>query len=121
MTRPTRHRRPADPHAASTAWRREITESRLAPDPGDRWRKLERAHILSQPFPVLHARTHLAMLRHGIQHRDLREIRGQLIRLALAAPGSLTGRYPLGNTGGANVSALAPMPVPDDLAEVLSP
>lgn len=121
MTRPTRHPRPADPHAARNAWRREITESRIAADPAGSWHKLECAHILSQPFPVLHTRTHLAMLRHGIRHRNRREIRGQLIRLAVAAPGSLTGRYPLGNTGGANVSPLAPMPVPDDLAEVLSP
>jgi Protein of unknown function (DUF3703) len=26
---------------------------------------------------------------------------------------------PLGNTGGANVSALKPMPIPDDLKQVL--
>ena len=33
----------------------------------------------------------------------------------VAAPGSWTGRYPVGNTGGADVSALRPMPIPDDL------
>ena len=36
-------------------------------------------------------------------------------RLVVAGPGSLTGRYPMGNTGGANVSAFEPMPIPDDL------
>ncbi|HEV3401169.1 MAG TPA: DUF3703 domain-containing protein [Acidimicrobiales bacterium] len=46
-------------------------------------------------------------------------MRGQVLRLVLAGPGSLTGRYPLGNTGGANVSAFAPMPIPDDLRDLL--
>ncbi|MBT8427288.1 MAG: DUF3703 domain-containing protein, partial [Erythrobacter sp.] len=34
--------------------------------------------------------------------------------------GNLTGRLPWGNTGRANVSAFAPMPYPDDLAEVFT-
>ena len=38
----------------------------------------------------------------------------------MAGPGSATGRYPLGNTGRANVSATKPMPIPDDLAELLT-
>ena len=49
-----------------------------------------------------------------------REIIGQLVRLVVAAPGTWTGRYPVGNTGGANVSALKPMPIPDDLQAVLN-
>ena len=49
-----------------------------------------------------------------------REIVGQLVRLVVAAPGTWTGRYPVGNTGGANVSALKPMPIPDDLQAVLN-
>jgi hypothetical protein len=44
---------------------------------------------------------------------------GQLLRLVVAGPGSLTGRYPVGNTGGADVSALAPMPIPEDLRPYL--
>ena len=45
----------------------------------------------------------------------------QAALVVTAAPGSLTGRYPAGNTGGARVSALAPMPIPEDLATYLSP
>jgi hypothetical protein len=67
-----------------------------------------------------HVRTHVSMLGYGLRHRDAREIAGQLIRLVVAAPGTWTGRYPVGNTGGANVSALKPMPVPDDLQAVLN-
>jgi hypothetical protein len=43
------------------------------------------------------------------------------VRLTVAGPGSLTGRYPVGNTGGARVNALTPMPIPADLAPLLSP
>ena len=52
---------------------------------------------------------------------DLRESVGQLFRILVAAPGSWTGRYPAGNTGGANVSAFEPMPLPDDLRDLLAP
>lgn len=86
----------------------------------DEWRHLERAHVLSQSIAIAHVRTHLAMLGYGIRHRDRREITGQLVRLVVAAPGTWTGRYPVGNTGGANVSALEPMLIPDDLQAVLN-
>src|SRR3954469_24554392 len=84
-------------------------------DSAAEWAHLERAHILSQPLAGPHVRTHLAMLAYGIRHRDRREAIGQIVRVLVAAPGSWTGRYPLGNTGGANVSALRPMPLPEDL------
>jgi hypothetical protein len=51
----------------------------------------------------------------ALRRRDVHEVLGQVFRLLVAAPGSLTGRYPVGNTGGANVSAFEPMPIPDDL------
>ena len=59
------------------------------------------------------------MLSAATRRREWHEVLGQLFRLAVAAPGSVTGRYPVGNTGGANVSAFAPMPIPDDLKKVL--
>jgi hypothetical protein len=68
---------------------------------------------------MAHVRTHLAMLAFAIRRHDRREITGQLIRTIAAGPGSVLRRYPLGNTGGANVSAVAPMDVPDDLRVVL--
>jgi Protein of unknown function (DUF3703) len=96
----------------------EMTAYRLARDEGDSvvaWRALERAHIISQPFLTLHIATHMVMLKFAIDERDIREIIGQLIRLALAPLGALTGRIPIGNTGRSNVSAFEPMPVPEDL------
>jgi len=38
----------------------------------------------------------------------------------VAGPGSATRRYPLGNTGGADVSAFAPMDMPSDLRALLA-
>jgi hypothetical protein len=108
----------------AVAWSAERAAARTARQRGDRaaeWRHLERAHILSQPKALLHVRTHVAMLGAGIRRHDRREIAGQLLRLLVAGPGSLTGRYPIGNTGGADVSALAPMPIPVDLLPYLSP
>ena len=79
------------------------------------WARLERAHIISQPIAGRHVRTHLAMLRFAIRARRADEIAGQLFRTIVAAPGTWSGRYPRGNTGGANVSVFAPMVVPADL------
>ena len=106
------------------AWDDERTAAvaaRRAGDPTAEWRHLERAHVLSQPKVGLHLRTHLAMLGFALRHRKVHEVLGQLARLVLAAPGSLTGRYPVGNTGGADVSAFLPMTIPDDLRAVLDP
>jgi hypothetical protein len=102
----------ADEHAAAC-------HARGAGDSTSEWGHLERAHILSQPLPAAHVRTHMAMLAYGIRHRDRHEIRGQLVRLLVAGPGSALRRYPLGNTGGAEVDALLPLPIPADLQAVL--
>ena len=104
------------------AWSHERAEARAARLRGDgagEWSHLERAHILSQPMAVLHVRTHVAMLGAALRRRDRHEVLGQLVRLLLAGPGSLTGRYPVGNTGGADVSAFVAMPIPEDLRAVL--
>ena len=106
------------------AWSDERAAARSARAHGDaagEWKHLERAHILSQPMAGAHVRTHLAMLGYGFRRRDSREIVGQLLRLVVAGPGSWTGRYPVGNTGGADVSAFEPMPIPEDLRAILEP
>ena len=104
------------------AWAAELAAARAARSSGDtsaEWTHLERAHILSQPMAGPHVRTHVAMLTAALRRRDGRELAGQLFRTVVAAPGSVTGKYPVGNTGGANVSAFAPMTIPDDLQSLL--
>jgi hypothetical protein len=59
------------------------------------------------------------MLRIGWIRRDRREISGQLVRLLVAPVASATGFLPMGNTGGANISATQPMPIPPDLRGLL--
>lgn len=83
------------------------------------WLHLERAHIVSQPHLGLHLASHVSMLGFAVEQRDWRETAGQIVRLALAPLGSLTGRIPVGNTGRSNVSAFQPMPVPDDLRRAI--
>jgi hypothetical protein len=104
------------------AWTDEMRAARTAhghTEDAEEWAHLERAHILSQPSALLHIRTHAAMFAASVRRRDRHEILGQVFRMLVAVPGSLTGRYPVGNTGGANVNAFKPMPIPEDLRVVL--
>ena len=84
------------------------------------WRGLERAHTLSQPWPWPHTKVHWHMLRVAFTTRDPREALGQVVRLVVAAEGQASGRYPEGNTGRSSVALRQPMPVPDDLADLLT-
>lgn len=84
--------------------------SRRAGDLAAAFRALEQAHVLGQRDLATHLQVHLGMLHIGALRRDARELLGQLGRLALVPVGHLTGRLPLGNTGGADVSAFRSMP-----------
>jgi hypothetical protein len=115
---PRRLRTPAIA-AAIDADRQAARAARAAGDLDEAWRRLERTHVLSQPWAWPHVRSHLDMLRLAVHARDRREIVGQVVRTLVAGPGSAAGRYPLGNTGRATVPATRPMPIPEDLAELL--
>ncbi len=79
---------------------------------------LERAHILSQRHTSEHVHVHWLMLCLGASVGAWREVIGQSARIVAAAVFSRIW-VPIGNTGRANVSAIKPMPVPDDLRSVL--
>lgn len=101
---------------------RELRQSAQAQARGDllaAWLSLERAHVLSQAHAGAHLRVHWRMLTFAWRQGDMHEVRGQLPRLLLAGPGSLLGRAPLGNTGGASVGIFTPMPIPEDLLALL--
>lgn len=107
--------------AVRDAFEREWRLAMAARDAGDldgAFHHLERAHVLGQRSTRLHVRSHVGMLGIGWRRRDPREISGQLVRIVAAA---LFSRLwvPVGNTGGANVNAMRPMPVPPDLQAVL--
>ncbi len=101
-------------------YRAEMDAAREAKNLQVRWRHLERAHIVSQPDPWLHTCNHAAMLVLALRQHDRREALGQVLRLAVAAPGSMTGRYPVGSTGRVAAGLTTPMPIPDDLAAALT-
>lgn len=80
---------------------------------------LERAHVLGQRWAWPHTQVHLLMLAHGLRTGSAREVLGQVPRVVFGFLGSVVGRAPTGNTGGANVPAEQPMPIPADLRALL--
>ena len=115
MPEPSRWRTPAE---LAPLVDRELSAARTNDDP---WPALERAHLLSQPWAWTHTRVHVAMLRVALAQRDRREFVGQVIRLAVAGPGSLAGKYPAGNTGRTTMRLTETAELPDDIATILSP
>ena len=100
----------------------EIRQSHAAESAGQSalaFSHLERAHILGQASTYQHVRVHLHMLRWGIRYRRPTEVLGQILRLMGATTMTAIGLVPEGNTGGVNVSALKPMPVPQDLSNII--
>ncbi len=112
-------RRTAMPTPVRSVFAAEMAVARGPGPRGARWRAAERAHILSQPWPWPHTRTHAVMLRLAVADRDVLEVLGQLVRLVVAGPGSAAGAYPTGNTGRTRAGLNTPMPIPEDLAALL--
>lgn len=98
----------------------ELAKAATAADPHAAFAHLERAHILSQYSTRDHVRVHAAMLRWGLAQRNSREVAGQVLRIIAAATKTAFGWIPVGNTGGANVSPVKPMPLPADLAQIIA-
>lgn len=105
-----------------TAWAAEMNQARAAyaaREDALALHHFERAHILGQRHFLTHWSTHWWMLKLGIRRSDRREIRGQIVRLVAVIPGYVFGWVPKGNTGGADVSAIKPMAIPQDLEALL--
>ncbi|KZN34615.1 hypothetical protein N480_21555 [Pseudoalteromonas luteoviolacea S2607] len=82
------------------------------------FKHLERAHIIAQKYTIPHTLSHWWMLKVGLKTANKKEIAGQCMRIVASL---LFSRLwvPVGNTGGSNVSAIKPMPIPDDLKHIL--
>ena len=102
-------------HAELDAARR----ARARQDACTEFAHLERAHVLSQAATRLHVRVHAEMLLWGIRQRSVREVAGQLLRIAGAATKTWVGLVPHGNTGGANVGAFRRMPIAPELQRLI--
>lgn len=78
----------------------------------------EQAHVLGQRRTGPHVRSHVAFLRWGLRRGDRREVAGQLVRIVAAS--LFTWLWmPLGNTGGARVDILKPLPISDEARDLL--
>ena len=82
------------------------------------WSHLERAHVIGQAYPYQHSFVHFKMLQFGIKIKSGREVLGQIPRLLVGGVKSFVGRIPVGNTGGANVPPLKPLPISPEILEV---
>jgi hypothetical protein len=80
---------------------------------------LERSHILGQSYIIPHTKSHWWMLKVGFKKHNFREVFGQITRIIASVLFSKIW-VPVGNTGGANVNPLKPMPIPEDLKKILS-
>lgn len=101
---------------------KELEQARELEERGDldaAFAHLERAHVLGQADTRWHVLIHKEMLRLGARRNDAREVAGQVLRIAGAATKTPLGIYPRGNTGGANISPIQPMPIPPDLQAIL--
>jgi hypothetical protein len=110
------------PQAIKLYYRQELSlakESFYKQHYQESWRFLERAHILSQPYPNEHTAVHWEMLKFGIRLKNKKEVLGQIPRLLIGGVKSFVGKVPVGNTGGANVPALLPMEIPNDLQKII--
>ena len=84
------------------------------------FRHLERAHVLGQHSTREHVRVHWTMLLWAWRQWQWVEAFGQIVRIVGAAFFTAIGLVPEGNTGGANVSAFRPLPVPAELAQIIT-
>lgn len=84
------------------------------------WLYLEAAHVVGQLHLKPHLRTHALMLNLALRTRDWAEAAGQVLRLALVPLGHLSGRLPIGNPGRSTVNAFEPLPVRQELVELIA-
>lgn len=82
------------------------------------WQHLERAHVIGQAYPYEHSYVHWKMLLFGIQIKSSKEILGQIPRLLVGGVKSFVGTIPVGNTGGANIPPLKPLPIEEDIQAI---
>lgn len=79
------------------------------------WQHLEKAHVIGQAYPYEHSYVHWKMLIFGFRIKSGKEILGQIPRLIFGGVKSFVGTIPVGNTGGANVPPLRPLPISEEI------
>lgn len=106
------------PAELSPYFNQEITAYKNAWNRGaiaDAWHHLERAHVIGQIYPYAHSYVHWKMLVFGMRIKNTKEILGQIPRLLVGGVKSFVGKVPVGNTGGANIPPMRPLPISSDI------
>ncbi len=109
------------PKSLKPYFKRELLEYRRNLEVGNlsaAWNMLERAHVIGQAYPYHHSYVHWKMLLFGIRIKNAKEVIGQIPRLLVGGVKSFVGKIPLGNTGGANVPPLKPLPISDEIQAI---
>lgn len=101
-------------HQELTEYKRHLNAGNLP----TAWNYLERAHIIGQAYPYHHSYVHWKMLLFGIRIKDAKEVIGQVPRLLVGGGKSFVGKIPVGNTGGANIPPLKPLPISEELKAI---
>ncbi len=112
------------PQGLELIFEQELSESKklfYKNDYLNSWKKLERAHIIGQPWVIEHTYSHYKMLVFAFKIKNTKEIIGQLPRLFIGGIKSFVGKIPAGNTGGFNVHPLKKMPIPKDILQIMKP
>ena len=81
---------------------------------------LERAHVLGQRATAEHVRVHWRMFRFALRQCLAGQAFGQAWRIVAAALFTPVGLVPEGNTGGADVSGVRRMAVPEELQQIIA-
>lgn len=82
------------------------------------WHHLEKAHVIGQAYPLKHTYVHWKMLQFGVRIKSFKEVIGQVPRLLIGGIKSFVGKIPVGNTGGANIPPLKPLPIQQEIVEI---
>lgn len=101
---------------------KEIERSQHSWEKGEvckEFKHLENAHVIGQESTYYHVYVHWKMLQWGIRQRSIKEVLGQVFRIAGAATKTAIGLVPQGNTGGSNVSPFRRMPIQPKLAKII--
>lgn len=109
------------PQSLKPFFKRELVEYKRHLKAGSlstAWNHLERAHVIGQAYPYHHSLVHWKMLLFGIRIKNTKEVIGQIPRLLVGGVKSFVGKIPLGNTGGANIPPLRPLPISDEIMEI---
>jgi hypothetical protein len=91
----------------------EASEARKNQRIYESWKLLQIAHIGSQPWALLHFCVHFEMLKLALATKNAQEIFGQIVRLVLAIPATVLGKYPVGNPGTSDVSMFKTCDLPE--------